>query len=119
MNIMLVSVRERTPEIDLRQAVGARTRNILMPFLVEAVTLSIAGGYIGVVLGIAASAMVSHFANWNTVASIASIALAILFSALVITLRERPLISIRLRLSAPNNYREGFQMAAIFASDSG
>jgi putative ABC transport system permease protein len=83
MNIMLVSVTERTREIGLRQAVGARTGDILMQFLVEAVAISLLGGIAGIGLGVITSILISRVAQWSTVLSAGSILLAFVFSGLV------------------------------------
>jgi putative ABC transport system permease protein len=83
MNIMLVSVTERTREIGIRMAIGAKSRHVLAQFLLEAVTLSVVGGGIGVALGIGVSRLIAKFAGWPVSVDPASIALAFGFSALI------------------------------------
>ena len=83
MNIMLVSVRERTREIGIRKSIGARSRDILAQFLVESVTLSLAGGIVGVVFGVAVTFAISTFADWSTSLDMGTIAIAVGFSVAI------------------------------------
>jgi putative ABC transport system permease protein len=83
MNIMLVTVTERTREIGVRKAIGAKNRDILLQFLIEAIVLSGLGGIIGVALGVGTAQMIPRFTQFSTVAGLGSILLALSFSAAV------------------------------------
>ena len=83
MNIMLVSVTERTREIGLRKAIGARARDIMTQFIIEAIVMSVSGGLIGIAVGIGIAAALSFAAGWTTKVSFSAVALATIFSIAV------------------------------------
>ena len=83
MNIMLVSVTERTREIGIRMAIGARKKDILMQFMTEAVLLTMIGGIIGICLGSMGALIVSNILQWPTLISVRSITVAFFFSGAV------------------------------------
>jgi macrolide transport system ATP-binding/permease protein len=83
MNIMLVSVTERTREIGLRKAIGAKSADIMTQFLIEAVVMTLSGGIMGIVLGAGIASALSVFAGWSTKVSLFSVILATTFSIAV------------------------------------
>ena len=83
MNIMLVSVTERTREIGIRMAVGARSSSVRTQFLIESIVLSLTGGVIGIVFGMAVSFVIPMMLGWRTLISLVAIVVSVIFSVAV------------------------------------
>jgi putative ABC transport system permease protein len=83
MNIMLASVMERTPEIGLRRAIGATRVDVIRQFVLETTVIAVAGGAVGLAVGVIMSRLIAGFAGWSTIVTMSSVLLAFLVSVIV------------------------------------